>query len=204
MTLADWIDTHYLDSKQIKRLRLVFHSQRPFSFIELKGFFKQDIARRVLEQLSKEPFYSKEADLFKMMQTNDLVSSKNVFLQKFRSFLKSRDFLKYIQQISDTKLNGGIDSNGSLYQSTDYLLCHDDRLQGRKVAFFYYLTNMKKSDGGRLQFFSSKNKKPIRVVKSIIPKFNTFAFFIVSDRSFHQVEEVQSNKRLTLSGWFHG
>jgi prolyl 3-hydroxylase /prolyl 3,4-dihydroxylase len=57
-----------------------------------------------------------------------------------------------------------------------------------------------------LNLFKIDNFQPTEIVKSIVPKENTFLFFEVSDRSFHQVAEVLSkNKtRLSIHGWFHG
>ena len=39
----------------------------------------------------------------------------------------------------------------------DYLLCHDDQLEGRRFAYILYLTpDWEESDGGSLQLFNSK------------------------------------------------
>ena len=41
---------------------------------------------------------------------------------------------------------------------------------------------------------------------SIVPKFNTMAFFVVQPgRSYHSVQEVFADKpRVSISGWYHG
>ncbi len=48
--------------------------------------------------------------------------------------------------------------------------------------------------------------QPIKIVKSLTPKRNSFLFFEVSDKSFHQVSEVlsQNKTRFSINGWFHG
>ena len=43
------------------------------------------------------------------------------------------------------------------YTRGDYLLCHDDELEGRRVAFIYYMVpeDWSQQDGGGLQLFST-------------------------------------------------
>ena len=55
----------------------------------------------------------------------------------------------------------GIELNDKLalfyaeYGATDHLLCHDDELEGRRVAFILYLApNWTQEDGGSLDLFS--------------------------------------------------
>ena len=70
---------------------------------------------------------------------------------------------------------------GTLYVDTDYLLCHDDQLEGRKIAYLFYLSDMKETDGGSLNLFASKNRVPTTIERKIIPKFNTFSFQLIKD-----------------------
>ncbi|KAB0338125.1 hypothetical protein FD754_024793, partial [Muntiacus muntjak] len=88
------------------------------------------------------------------------------------------------------------------------LLCHDDELEGRRIAFILYLVPpWDASLGGTLDLFSvDEHFQPKQIVKSLIPSWNTLVFFEVSPVSFHQVSEVLSEEksRLSISGWFHG
>lgn len=47
--------------------------------------------------------------------------------------------------------------------------------------------------------------QPQEVVRSLAPRHNSFAFFEVSPKSFHQVDEVltRDRTRLSIGGWFH-
>lgn len=75
--------------------------------------------------------------------------------------------------------------------SLDFLLCHDDELDSRRIAFILYLNSWKSEWGGNLELFSAtESVHPSKVVKSICPDFNKFAFFEVSETSFHQVNTV--------------
>lgn len=93
-------------------------------------------------------------------------------------------------------------------QLADALLCHDDELEGRRIAFILYLVPPWDSSlGGTLDLYNvDEHFQPKQIVKSLIPSWNTLVFFEVSPVSFHQVSEVLSEEksRLSISGWFHG
>lgn len=118
-----------------------------------------------------------------------------------------------------------------VYDAADTLLCHDDQLEGRRVAFIYYLVppNWSEEDGGTLDLYSTDgscirhtpsscgpyhhfpslpaaSQQPDEVVQSLLPKWNSFVFFEVSPVSFHRVAEVMSasQTRLSVAGWYHG
>lgn len=203
--LKAWLHPLYLQEQKVENLRISFPSQKPFPFLECKSFLNPDKAVQVLKALSLEKFYPKEADLFQFSQTEDLKATTNKVLAEFRSFLCSPEFISYVSYIVSIDLKPkAIDLAGTLYQDTDYLLCHDDQLEGRKVAFMYYLSDVGKNEGGAVELFASKNGLPTTAEKIIIPTFNTFAFFLVSERSFHQVQEVVKDvQRISLSGWFY-
>lgn len=63
-------------------------------------------------------------------------------------------------------------------------------------------------DGGHLDLYrcDKETVQPVEVVKSLLPQWNTFNFFEVSVKSYHQVREVLSKdkSRVSISGWFHG
>ena len=67
------------------------------------------------------------------------------------------DFLKNVTGINLSP--DKIDMTSSKYEYTDYLLCHDDDIQGdeegRRIAFIYYLVpeNWCEDDGGALDLF---------------------------------------------------
>ncbi|MDO8556443.1 MAG: 2OG-Fe(II) oxygenase family protein [Nanoarchaeota archaeon] len=178
----------------------------PFPHVVVKNFLFPKKAEAIAQALRKEVFTAKDSDLFKFRQTKEIASSKNRVLQEFYHLLQSAEMLKYIEQLTTVKGLRSIDMSGFIYSDTDYLLCHDDRLEGRKVAYIYYLSeDFSKQDGGALQLFSSKNKHPSKIAKKILPTFNALMVFPVTPVSFHQVQEIMSKKeRLTLAGWFHG
>eukprot|EP01104_Vermistella_antarctica_P018611 TRINITY_DN6960_c0_g1_i1.p1 TRINITY_DN6960_c0_g1~~TRINITY_DN6960_c0_g1_i1.p1 ORF type:complete len:421 (-),score=125.86 TRINITY_DN6960_c0_g1_i1:1447-2709(-) len=49
-------------------------------------------------------------------------------------------------------------------------------------------------------------RMPVRVEKSVLPKWNNFIFFEVSPTSYHQVAEMLADdkERISISGWYYG
>lgn len=205
MNMQEWVNEEFLDESIVMQLKESFLHASPFSHIVLDDFFDEDKLFEVLNELCKEEFAPKESDLFSLKQTQDLVSSESELLQKFRSFLLSKEFTSYVYSITGIKVKEGvIDLAGSLYEDTDRLLCHDDKLDSRKIAFLIYLSELEEEDGGSLDLYSSENGMPKDIVKRIVPKGGRVALFEVSDVSFHQVSEVVSDsQRIALGGWFH-
>ena len=197
--LTDWVNSDYLDSENISRLQESFLSVGPFPHLELKDFFKEEKIIEVLHALTEEKFFLKDSDLFTFLQTNDFSSTDNKVLQEFRTFLSSKKFVEYMTDLTRIPLSeNSFDMFGTSYEDKHYLLPHDDRLEGRKIAYFCYLSNLSRGDGGSLRLYESAG-----VAKEIIPQFNTFAFFAVSRKSFHEVKEVVGSQRITITGWFH-
>lgn len=81
-------------------------------------------------------------------------------------------------------------------------------LHGFSYNYFCVKHNIVLQDGGCLDLFSADaTGSPDAVVKSLVPQWNSMAFFEVSHTSYHQVAEVLNDKkgpRLSISGWFHG
>ena len=199
--LNQWINNNYLDPLIFKSK---FKSNQPFPNLVLKNFFNQNKLLMVLKELTTEEFHLKDSDLFTFFQTNDFRATKNKFIKEFRDFLNSPEFVNYLSQLTTYVLKPGIECFATIYQDTNYLLPHDDRVEKRKIAYMIYLSNLDRKDGGILNFYSRKNNKPTRISKKIIPQFNTFVFFEVSKKSFHSISEVTAEKqRITITGWFY-
>ncbi|NWS17726.1 OGFD1 hydroxylase, partial [Pachyramphus minor] len=126
------------------------------------------------------------------------------------------EFRPWLSAVTQIELEPTIDISCAKYEYTDVLLCHDDELEGRRIAFILYLVPpWEGSDGGTLDLYSTdEHLQPQQITKSLVPSWNTLVFFEVSPVSFHQarssarllqVSEVVSHKcRLSVSGWFHG
>ncbi len=196
MKKKSWINPVYL--KNVVGLKREFASNLPFPQLVLGNFFTNKI-NKVAAALLKEKFYEYNSDLYQFQQTDDCKNAKQPAVKAFHKFFSSKEFIQFISKITNTKLKY-IDMSGFIYDDTDYLLPHDDRLAGRKIAYILNLSrDFTRADGGALQFFKGN-----KIVKSIPPTFNTFTIFKVSSKSLHQVQEIMSNKkRISFAGWFH-
>lgn len=200
-----WVNKEYQDEQAFKALRSAFPRGKPFPHLVLHDFFSPTQIKRVRQQLLKQSFTFKESDLFRFHQTADISGLPNKVLREFYKFFSSKEFCSYISKITKTKVKTA-DMSGFIYSTTDHLLPHDDRLEGRKIAYVVQLSqDFTRKDGGALSFFATENNQPKKIVQSFKPTFNTLFLFKVSPKSFHQVDEVLSNKRrLTFAGWFYG
>lgn len=195
-----------IQKKHLKITASKFKQAKPYPHLEILNFFTTESIAKIADALQREPFYVKQSDLFSFKQTADLVSTKEPALQELRRYLLSESFMSYMEQITGLKLKRDkLDLAGTMYEDTDYLLCHDDQLDKRKIAFLIYLSDMTPKEGGYLNIFDNKKGKPTKIVKKIIPKYNKLALFEVSKLSFHSVEEVKTNRqRIAIGGWYYG
>lgn len=201
--LTDWLNAKYVGKE--KNLSIKFSKAKPFPHLQLSNFLRKDKADLLFKAISKEQFSLKESDLFKLLQSKDFANTNNIHIKSFRNFLASSEFINFMEKVTSTKLKQGtIDCGGSVYTSTCFLLPHDDRLDERSIAYIFYLSNLKKRDGGALKLYSAKNDKPLKVAKEMQPEYNSFSFFKVSKISYHEVGEVISDvPRISINGWFH-
>lgn len=151
-------------------------------------------------------------------------------LMTLREFLYSSYWRNCIEQMSNLSpgtLTDQVDCAVNCHDKGCHLLCHDDVIGTRKVSYILYLTDPEPDwtdeDGGRLELYESitevvtvdsengtKNTYVSKVpgvtpVKTLLPKFNTLAFFVVEPGvSFHSVQEVFCDRpRLSIQGWYH-
>ncbi|UYV80316.1 hypothetical protein LAZ67_18002376 [Cordylochernes scorpioides] len=141
------------------------------------------------------------------LESDDLKTINTPYIRAMKKLLYET-FLGWLQQVTGIPLNSTVDMTAARYEYTDTLLCHDDELEGRRIAYIYYMvTPWKENDGGTLDLFNTDAEShPHQVVKSLVPEHNKLIFFEVSPVSFHQVREVinEDKVRLSVSGWFHG
>src|SRR3989338_1753167 len=189
--------------KEARKLKEEFIEAKPFPSLSIKNFLKDH--KPLFEALKKEQFYKKDSDLFSFSQTSNLFYSKNLIIQSAVKLFSSQIFSSLISAVSGINLKAGaLDISGSLYEKTDYLLCHDDRVEDRKIAFILYLNALAEKDGGSLALYSNEGKHPYEKIISYLPIENSLFIFQVSKISWHEVEEVLSNKkRYAIGGWLH-
>lgn len=181
---------------------------KPFRVCRISNFlrdedFMDDVKNELLDVKSRR----NSIDLYQFEQSNDLANvdgkSLKLLYETFRT-----DLALWMEKNTEITLNKNISMSSSCYSDTDYLLCHDDNMGDRRIAFVLYLSkDWTAEDGGALDLFDTdEHGQPRNVVKSLVPQYNSLVFFEVEDNSYHQVAEVVSpvKSRWTINGWFHG
>ena len=182
---------------------------KPFRHWVCKDFLEEEFARRLKSEILNEKFNEKNNDLYTFRQTNDLKVSKQAHVVALRNLLYGQQFLDIMRKLTGIELNDTVDMASLRFSQTDNLLCHDDELEGRRIAYILYLVpkTWTAKDGGSLDLFDCDDQQqPRNVVTRLVPQWNSFSFFEVSPVSYHQVAEIVSpdKERVSISGWFHG
>lgn len=181
---------------------------KPFKICRISNFLKNERFIETLKcELENYEHQRKSTDLYQFEKTNDLFdASDNYSKMLYQSFEK--DLTSWMERNTSIKLNGTISMSSARYYETDYLLCHDDNMDDRRIAYILYLSKgWTEEDGGALELFDmDKHGAPLKVVKSLIPEYNSLVFFEVIGNSYHQVAEVITDDkcRWSVNGWFHG
>ncbi|XP_067906049.1 prolyl 3-hydroxylase OGFOD1 [Heterodontus francisci] len=183
-------------------------STQPFTHCVIPNFIQsQAFLEGLQNELLQLNFHEKSNDLYKFKQSDDLRKKKEYHISALRKVL-FEDFRTWLSDIAGVKLESTVDLSCAKYEYTDVLLCHDDELEGRRIAFILYLVpEWETSDGGTLDLYDVDDHcQPQQIAKSLTPSWNTLVFFEVSPVSHHQVSEVmlEGKCRLSVSGWFHG
>ncbi|KAM8894564.1 prolyl 3-hydroxylase OGFOD1 isoform 2-T2 [Spinachia spinachia] len=181
---------------------------QPFPHCIIKNFLgSESFVESLQRELMDLDYHEKSNDLYKFKQSDDLKKRAEPHISGLRAALFGR-FRLWLGEVLQVELEPIVDISCAKYEYTDVLLCHDDELEGRRVAFILYLVPpWQSSDGGTLDLYTTdSNFQPQSIVKSLVPSLNTLILFEVSPVSFHQVSEVLTKDkcRLSLSGWFHG
>ena len=196
-----------ISNEELLQLKESFGNATPFSYCAIQGLLDEEHIQQVREELIAQKYFEKSNDLYDFFQTEDLKLCTTKNISALRKQLYSKEFLSIIEQISGIALSNNVDMAGLKFLKHGNLLCHDDELEGRRIAYILYLTpEWNKEDGGLLELYScTSDGNPHIIVQQLIPKWNNFVFFEVTPTSFHHVSEILGkNDRLSISGWFHG
>lgn len=207
MRLDENLNEEILIENAILQIKEKFNNSLPFEHISIENFLKENLANKLKEALKNEEYYVEDHDLYRFLRTEDFNKAKSNILRELKEFFLSEDCIKFFENITKTKISRNrMDLHSLKLLKTHYLLCHDDQVEKRKFAFIIQLSeDFTEKDGGELELFNyDKNKNPTSVAVKVIPKFNQFNMFKISDISYHQINEVVSDKeRITIGGWYY-
>lgn len=203
--LKNMINPKFL--KITEELNKTYSNNTPFKNIVIENLFEIRKVQQLNSELRDDYYYQEDHDLYQFLRTVDFEDiQENEIIQEFRRFILSEEFVQFIEKVTNEKIERGIVELHSLkLLDTNYLLCHDDEVENRKIAFILYLTTTSKEEGGKLEFFDvDSSNLPNKVSKTIVPKINQFVMFKVSDKSYHQISEfIGDGERKSISGWFY-
>jgi len=203
----------FITPSSLSSLRALFLAGHPFPHIHLSRPFSPALLEGVeAELLASLPTWSPRGnDLYRFTQSPSLSEFSAPSVRALASYLYSPSFRALVEGITGVEgLIDKPDASAALYRHGDRLLCHDDDLATRRVAFVLYLTpcDWGAADGGALELFSVDGAgRPAAVSASLLPARHSMVLFEVTPVSFHQVAEVLREEggggRLSISGWFH-
>jgi len=214
LNFEELINSNYSLKDFMEKAKKKFREKNgePFPHLFLKNFFSDgQWLENVKNELMSLKYHPKSNDLYDFLQSDDLKACDKPFIKALKEALYSQDFREWLMSITGiTDLNDTVDMSAARYIDKSTLLCHDDELEGRRIAYIIYLVPPDwdaEQDGGTLDLFESdEHGQPNSIVKSFGPQWNSFFFFEVNAVSHHQVSEVLTSdkERLSISGWFHG
>ena len=85
-------------------------------------------------ELLSQKFVTKNNDLYKFVQSPDLKGKQTSAIEGLKKFL-ANEVKPWLEEVTDITLTDTIDMFCAKYEYGDYLLCHDDELEGKTTTF---------------------------------------------------------------------
>jgi Rps23 Pro-64 3,4-dihydroxylase Tpa1-like proline 4-hydroxylase len=207
--------------ENVEKLSNAYATSSPYLHTCISNLMNEELLSDVRKEITTNlVFTEKETDIYKVHQTGDLANidglpeqEKNKLsqLHRLRNALYSQKFRDFVAKVTNCGPLSGIEQDMSInsYRRGSHLLNHDDVIGTRRVSYILYLPeprNWTEDLGGALELYPCVSKGTPDVVPTnvIPPKWNQFVMFTVQPGySFHSVQEVLAEDRLSISGWFH-
>lgn len=154
-------------TQSVEQKRDTFKTNKPFSHLMINDFFDPRFMTCLKKELRDSITYDqKHNDLYNFYQSEDLKGIDSPAIKKARESLYSPEFrslLESITGISVNELSADVSMSAAVYSDTSRLLCHDDELQGRRIAYILYLVDepWMEEDGGHLDLFDACLAQPL-------------------------------------------
>ena len=177
----------------------------PFPYVIVKNFLDEQTLDLVTYALAGLEYKFDDSDLFNYLSFG-LTDVDHPVINILRDDLGDKNWRDKVAKKFSVKQLSKIDMSAYVYGLGSFLLPHDDQVEGRVIAYSLHLTDVEISEemGGALHLYEADNTGKSRLVKSIIPEYNSLIMFEVSDKSWHQVGEILEDiQRLTVTGWYH-
>ena len=177
----------------------------PFPHVIVKDFLDEQTLDLVTYALAGLEYDFDESDLFNYLSFG-LTDVDHPVINILRDDLGDETWRAKVAERFGVKSLSKIDMSAYVYGLGSFLLPHDDQVEGRIIAYSLHLTDVEMTEkmGGALDLYKADENGVSKLVKSIIPEYNSLIMFEVSEKSWHQVNEVLEDiQRLTVTGWYH-
>jgi Rps23 Pro-64 3,4-dihydroxylase Tpa1-like proline 4-hydroxylase len=157
--------------------------------------------------VSREPHNGSVDHFYEILGSS--LPMEHPLLRELEASLGAPEALAAIEAISGKPV-ARVEMRSYVYLAGHFLLPHSDFRPDldRRVAYAFYLVPRETSTGGELELFECEMEElevtATREAGRIEPLANRLVLFDVSPSSLHQVREVTSGGRVSLSGWFSG
>ena len=177
----------------------------PFPHVAVKDFLDSATLDLAIDALAGLEYDFKESDLFSYWASINLTDINHPAINILRNDLGDNNWRKKVAKSFKIKQLSSIDMAAYVYGLGDFLLPHDDQVEGRIIAYSLHLTpEITEETGGALNIFKANKEGKSKLVDRVLPEYNSLIMFEVSDHSWHQVSEITSDiQRLTLTGWYY-
>lgn len=189
------------------RIRRRWLRAKPFPHVVIDSVFPSVTVDLLRRGFLSERFSRQRDDVLSFLGSSAPPTSP--VLRSFLALLDSPVFLAFVSAVVGIRVVSA-ETKAYIYLDGDYLLPHVDAAADsrRAAAYVYYLDGTAPTTGGGLELFRSRRDPQGRLFRdgrSVVlrPVPNRLVLFDSSISSLHQVREVLSGTRLSLTGWFH-
>ena len=106
-------------------------------------------------ELAAQPFRQLANDLYTCEQTRELRAAPGGALARLTAAMYAPAFRDWLCGVTGVALDATVDLSAARYGAGSHLLCHDDDLSERRIAFVIYLVPEGGAGGGQVMAFGT-------------------------------------------------
>lgn len=201
--VAEWIDFECWDADAMAS---AWRAAKPFGHVIIDDLVPPQRLDELRRAVASEPHWPEGAEFYEVM--GSATPPAHQALRGFAGSLGCPEALDALRRITGKRVSR-VDVRSYVYLAGSYLLPHSDCRAdvGRALAYAFYLLPAAACRGGELELFDCVEEDGEVTATApgpvIAPAANRLVLFDVSPVSLHQVREVLSGGRVSLSGWFY-
>jgi len=123
----------------IARYAAEFAAGTPFPHLSVRDVLPDALLLAVRDEILAGPLFAKRNDLYDFSQSDALRLSASPATRALCATLYAPAFRAWISAVTGIETDPTVDISAAVYGPGAHLLCHDDDLESRRVAFILYL-----------------------------------------------------------------